>query len=486
MHNMRTLSPRRTLWLLIASLLAIVNILLPSTELLAISLIFLGILTACHTPLAMLALLLVLSPLRTLIATESNWPLPLDIGQILLVVYLSVWLATQITTRRPILALRRDNVLVAILGLCCVLSIGAWTSASLSAWLREWLKWMTMAVFVWHLALSAAVNWRWLVFALIVAALANAVVGLYIFFGGSGADHLVILGRFFRAFGTFGQPNPFGGFMGIALPLSIMGAYGQLILLVNRYRAEKKLHCANIVTLVCLVFCNAFISAALVASWSRGAWLGFAVALAVMLFAIPERLSRGLGYAIGLALLLGGLWITGLVPQSIITRLTRTAGEFFTIEDIRGVDISPVNYAVMERVAHWQAALYMAEANPVFGVGLGNYEVVYDDFRLINWMEPLGHAHNFYLNMLAETGILGLTAFLIFWVAIFVITWQARTHPDPFARSIVIGLLGCWTYLAIHSAFDNLYVNNLFLHIGVSFSILSVLSGQVNRALVLE
>ncbi len=483
---MRTLSPRNTLWLLIASIAATVNLLLPSTELFAVSLIVLGILTACHTPLAMLVLLLVLSPLRTLIVTESSWPLPLDIGQILLIVYLSFWLATRITTRRPILALRRDNVLVAILGLCCVLSIGVWTSASLSAWLREWLKWMTMAVFVWHLALAAAVNWRWLVFALLVAAFANAVVGLYIFFGGSGADHLVILGRFFRAFGTFGQPNPFGGFMGIALPLSIMGAYGQLNLLVSRYRAEKKLHGANLVALVCLAVCSAFISAALVASWSRGAWLGFAFALAVMLFAIPERISRGLGYAIGLGLLLGGLWITGLVPQSIVTRLTRAAGEFFTIEDIRGVDISPVNYAVMERVAHWQAALNMAEANPVFGVGLGNYEVVYDDYRLINWMEPMGHAHNFYLNMLAESGIFGLTAFLVFWIAIFVITWQARAHPDPFARSIVIGLLGCWTYLAIHSVFDNLYVNNLFLHIGVLFSILSVLSGHVNRALVLE
>ena len=146
----------------------------------------------------------------------------------------------------------------------------------------------------------------------------------------------------------------------------------------------------------------------------------------------------------------------------------------------------PVNYAVVERLAHWQAANDMAHDRPLFGVGLGSYEAVYDDYRLVNWEAPLGHAHNLYLNMLAETGIIGLAAFLAFWLLIFTLTWRCRRHPDLFSRSIAIGLLGCWTYIAVHCLFDNLYVNNLFFHIGVLLSVLAILYRQTTHSLKLE
>ena len=73
-----------------------------------------------------------------------------------------------------------------------------------------------------------------------------------------------------------------------------------------------------------------------------------------------------------------------------------------------GVDISPTNYAVVERIAHWQAALNMAETAPCLGVGLGKYDAIYAEHRLLNWDDSLGHAHNLYLNLLAEGGFLGV------------------------------------------------------------------------------
>ena len=36
------------------------------------------------------------------------------------------------------------------------------------------------------------------------------------------------------------------------------------------------------------------------------------------------------------------------------------------------------------------------------------------------------------------------------------------------------GLLGTWTHLAVHSMVDKLYVNNLFLHLGVLLGLLAV------------
>lgn len=439
-----------------------------------------------QTPLTMLIILLALAPLRALIATESGLALPLDIGQLLLTLYLAVWLAYRIMRRYPLPGLRAEPVFLSALALCLVFAIGLWTSDSISNWLAEWLKWVVIALMIWHLSQTAQDSWHWLIAAVLAAAAANATVGLYIFFGGSGADHLVILGRYFRAFGTFGQPNPFGGFMGIALPLAIVCAAVNLYQMVNDYRAGRPIEPRRIVALTAITLVLAIILAALFASWSRGAWLGFAVSLVVMLIAVPRRLVKGIAYAVVLAALFLALWTVGVLPQSIVNRLTTAATDLFTVSDVRGIEFYPWNYAVVERIAHWQAAVSMAQEHPLFGVGLGNYADVYDAYRLINWEEPLGHAHNLYLNFLAETGVVGLVAYLGFWLVIFRVTWTARRHPNRHERAVAVGLLGCWTYIAVHSVFDNLFVNNLFLHVGVLLSVLAILHRQVSHSLVVE
>lgn len=439
-----------------------------------------------QTPLAMLVILLVLSPLRTLIATESSLALPLDIGQILLALYLAVWLAFGIMRRHPLPRLPVEPALLSAVGLCIVFAVGVWTSDSIGNWLTEWLKWVVIALLIWILSQTARANWTWLIAAVIASATANAIVGLYIFFGGSGADHLVILGRYFRAFGTFGQPNPFGGFMGIALPLALMCAAGKVYQIAMSYRAGRRLKSRRVAELATITLIVAILLAALLASWSRGAWLGFSASLVVMLIALPRRLMKGISYALALAALFVSMWYVGLLPRSVVSRITTAATDLITVSDVRGIEFYPWNYAVVERVAHWQAAVSMAQTQPFFGHGLGNYAEAYEDYRLINWEEPLGHAHNLYLNFLAETGVVGLVAYLAFWLIIFGVTWTTRRHPDWNARAIALGLLGCWTYIAVHSIFDNLFVNNLFLHVGVLLSVLAILYRQVSHSLEVE
>ena len=459
---------------------------LPLPVFLLLAAVSLCLLLISRTPLAMLVVLLALAPLRTLIATESAIQLPLDIGQILLALYLGFWLTYRIVNRWRLLRISTEPVLMSAIGLCLAFAIGAYTSEGIGNWLTEWLKWVVIAVMIWHLSETGNANWRWLTFAVLVSAAANALVGLYIFIGGSGADHLLILGRFYRAFGTFGQPNPFGGFMGIALPLALMWAALNLYQIWLDLLARRRIAPSRIVLLAVSSGAAAAIAAALLASWSRGAWLGFGVALGVMTIAAPKRLVHGISMALASAAVLSALWSAGLLPRSVVNRVTTAATDLFTISDVRGVDATPTNFAVIERLAHWQAAVSMAQHEPVFGIGLGNYAVAYDEHRLISWEAPLGHAHNLYLNFLAETGAVGLAAYLAFWIAIFRLTWRLRRHPDRSARALAIGLLGCWTYIAVHSAFDNLYVNNLFLHIGVLLGVLAILHRQINDSLEVE
>jgi len=169
------------------------------------------------------------------------------------------------------------------------------------------------------------------------------------------------------------------------------------------------------------------------------------------------------------------------VPAGIQQRVQNTLTEFTGFGDMRAVPISDENFAIVERLAHWQAAVNMANAHPLVGVGLGNYEAAYPDYGLVSWPRALGHAHNDYLNVLAETGVVGLSGYLAGWAVTVWWTLRALRQPDPVMRGLTLGLLGTWTHLAIHSFVDKLYVNNLFLHIGVMLGLLAVAYQQAQR-----
>ncbi len=426
-------------------------------------------------PQAGFTLVLALSPLRTLISTEAPGLLPVDIGLLTVAVLLSLYAAPRIAGDTRMLRWDASPVLLLVLLFTGTLSLTVFSAWSEGAWLSEWLKWLVMAVLV--LLILNEGRWQWLLFALSIAGLSHALLGLYTFLGGSGALHLLINERFFRAFGSFGQPNPFGGFMGLLAPLmlSVSGGYARLS--CKRWQRSGRVDAASFIALYYAAVA-ALAALGVMISWSRGAWLGFAAALFVVVIALPRRWWHSLLLALLLLSGVAGMWSLGLVPQSIADRIASATQELFVSADVRGVDITPENYAVVERLAHWQAALNMSSAYPWLGVGSGNYEVAYPVFRLMNWPEPLGHAHNYYLNVLGEAGIMGLLIYLTLWFGVLWLTWRSRQHPDPLARLTAIGLLGTWTYLMMHSLTDQLYVNNMFLHLGVMLGITAVLHKQ--------
>jgi O-antigen ligase len=427
---------------------------------------------------------LILSPLRVLIATEADFQLPVDIGQLGLVVMLLVVILHR-TPLRIKEYIHQSPALFLILGLFLItLAVNLFVAGSLNAWFGETLKWIQIIVIVvLVIALCQRVHWGWLLAALMVASTANGLVGIYQYLGGSGSLHLVVNQHFFRAFGTFGQPNPFGGFMGITIPLTAAMLVANLSIIKNYLAFKYKPLKVVILSTLLITLALVLMLTAIVMSWSRGAWLGILIAFAMMAIAAPRNVWKGVGLGALMLGLVGLLWISDLIPASVAERVSSSADEFFSIQDVRGIQINPTNYAVVERLAHWQAALNMSRANPWLGVGFGNYEGEYQNFRLINWLEPLGHAHNYYLNILAELGLIGLLVYSKVWFILFTKSWQARLHPDPLARAIAIGILGTWTYFSVHSLFDNLYVNNLFLHIGVLIGVLVVVCRQAERRL---
>lgn len=463
------------LWIVLAFATAVTISLFPTEIALLIISACVILIVAFISPVAAVSTMLVLAPLRVLIATEADFQLPLDIGQLCLsLVILTIIINRTYRVFQLKTWLYYIRYLFMIFLFLAIVIINGFVARSADVWINEFLKWIQIALLlIMTILLSKHAHWIWLVGAVIVAGTSNALIGVYQFLGGSGAIHLLINDRYFRAFGTFGQPNPFGGFLGIITPIAIAISAA---LFVRLYRHRSTI-LERIFTFVC-VLCSIIMLCGIITSWSRGAWIGLVIALAIMASAIPRNLWKGFWFGSAALLLFISLWISNTLPTSITNRLQSSVDEFISVRDVRGVDIDPSNYAVIERLAHWQSALNMARSSPWLGLGFGNYEIVYDDFRLLNWREPLGHAHNYYLNLLGELGLLGLLVYGKVWLILFTMAWQARTHPNPISRAVAIGLLGSWTYFSVHSLFDNIYVNNLFLHLGTLIGILVVIYDQ--------
>jgi O-antigen ligase len=205
-------------------------------------------------------------------------------------------------------------------------------------------------------------------------------------------------------------------------------------------------------------------------SQSRGAWLGAAVAILCLMLAWSRSTRRllipcGLGAALLLALAL-----TGALPAAILDRLSQ-AVEYFGVFDVRTVDVTPENWAVVERMAHWQAGWYMFLDHPWLGVGAGNYAQAYPAYYVASWLEPLGHAHNYYINMLAELGVVGGGLLLLLLGIAFSQLGGALVRSElragTFWRAALAGTFGGLVVFCVHNLFDSLFVHSVNVQIGV-------------------
>lgn len=104
--------------------------------------------------------------------------------------------------------------------------------------------------------------------------------------------------------------------------------------------------------------------------------------------------------------------------------------------------ISGESYSWGTRVDAWAVVLDILKANPLLGFGFGNYYWITPLFRIRGYAIRF-NSHNQYLDILAQTGLLGLICFLwILWEA-GRFAWRLREKvPSGFPRAYVYGTLG--------------------------------------------
>ena len=169
-----------------------------------------------------------------------------------------------------------------------------------------------------------------------------------------------------------------------------------------------------------------FLSMVLLLTFSRGGYLGFAVVLGA--YFIYYR--AGMKLLLGLVVLAAGLFF---VPDAVVDRITLglTHGRADNFSSGRLTDI-------------WPALLEEALNSPVWGHGLAY--VGRSDAVISGRMMAVGQAHNAYLDLLLEMGLIGLVLVCVF----FATTYRdfkhlSKTEGNPllagFFRGASVGLL---------------------------------------------
>ena len=386
--------------------------------------------------------------------------------------------ATHHTPRTTHHAPRSSPLLWLILPFATVLLYSTLTAQSLEQAIPELIKWAEVAL-VYFLGVQLLDERQRLPFVLVIllAAAGEALIGLRQFVFRIGPEAFE-LGRFLRAYGTFGQPNPYAGYLGLALPLGLALSLWASEAAWRQKKQPGRALRSGLLALFILSL-TAIIAAGVVASWSRGAWLGVAVsAVAVLaLYSFSGRVLIFLGA-------LTAVVAYPLLPTAITARLSDIA-RYFGVWNARGVLVTDENFSVLERVAHWQAAWEMFADHPWLGIGVGNWDVAYPRYAIGQWFDPMGHAHNVLFHYAAVAGILGALSYLWLWLGSLVAAFIAVIRNAGLNRAIAIGVFGLLVHLSIHNQLDNLWVQGMPLLIALALSLL-VISPKAQSATVTD
>src|SRR5262245_409848 len=255
---------------------------------------------------------------------------------------------------------------------------------------------------------------------LLISCLMLAAVSLYQMFVDFSFLNINVFGGFGRASGTMFDANASGNIAAFWVGGAILWAWG--------------LRCWRI-PLAAFTFTAAWL--AVWASGSRGAFL-LAVACTIfslvafrdVILRLPRRMNAGL-LATALVLLALVGWTATYVNPQIIGPLTRVRD---TLPDASLSSIGNFAWRMWDRDGYGSAALAMIDQFPAFGIGVGGYHLMLDDF-VRGPLLPPDNAQNWFRHQLAEFGLVGSLGWIA-WTIVF--GWFVITSkPDAPRVSIV-------------------------------------------------
>jgi O-antigen ligase len=274
----------------------------------------------------------------------------------------------------------------------------------------------------------------------VVVAAALAVYGVYQYAAGvempaGWTDHNEATLRT-RVYAIFTSPNVFGSLLTLAAPMSVS------MIMISRKKAAKAAF--SVMTL--------FIAASLAFTFSRGAWIGFIVAVGVYVLIKDKRLI--------IPCIIAAVLVVICVP-SIGGRISYMLSSEYIESSLRG-----------GRLVRWITGLKIFADYPVLGVGLGQFGgavAMNNDIKFIvdNQVTEAFYMDNYFLKTALESGIVGLAAFVGLMYSVFIngirtVRMASTNVSKELSTGILAGLCGVIVHNFVENIFEVPMMTSLF------------------------
>jgi len=233
--------------------------------------------------------------------------------------------------------------------------------------------------------------------------------------------------------GSFGTHEALGSFLMLMLPITAaMGIFNK--------KDEKRRIAALAVSLLVTV-CLAF-------SQSRSGWISELVALGVLALLASKAYSANTAGTkqrfIAAAPFLAFAGIAGIV-------VAVSGSGMDVMHRLSSFGAGSGDMSMNERLKLWHAAILLIAAKPIFGWGLGSFPYLASKyaasaatgaFVAANGINLHNIAHNYYLQLTAETGIVGLGLYVSMMVTFFIVGVRGLGKlKDGTRKMVLIGVL---------------------------------------------
>jgi putative inorganic carbon (HCO3(-)) transporter len=244
----------------------------------------------------------------------------------------------------------------------------------------------------------------------------------------------------FTGFGLaekFIKTNAFGTGIKIASTFFNPNAYGAYLILIIFPVIMLSIYEKNKNKKMIYLFLSMLLITNLLMTFSRNALLGFGLGVIVL----------GLIYSVKLIFALGGFSILMFFIPSVSQRV---------------IDITSLSQNE-SRIKLWKTAIMMIREHPIIGVGNGNFVTRYNEYVIkykeLKYQSYQNYpAHNSYLKVQSELGIIGIASFLgVVAITIFRVKKLYSTTTDKFHKPFYMGVMASMIAFLFMNVSDNLF-----------------------------
>ncbi len=244
-----------------------------------------------------------------------------------------------------------------------------------------------------------------------------------------------------RIHATFATANDFGCYLTAVIPFTLVAFF-------TKFRRR--------LLMIVFIFLFLLLFTCLMLTVSRGAWFAF---LGSILFMSVWLRTLGISFlAVALIIVL----ILSFCHPYIKQRLNDLAVSLNNI----GID----------RQMTWRAAWDMFMSRPWLGLGIGTFMFNFKRFVAADYPYGISYAHNCYLQMLSEIGVIGLMAFLsiivlFFYCGVTALNGKNRVFAWYILLASLAAILGYCIQMGVDTIFYSLDLGILFwLILGIGAS----------------